>query len=54
MPSVFPHGMAFMQQKLGVPMVMHNKMWSSNSNYVKKGNFEWYKSIDSAIPKEHI
>ena len=46
--------MAYMQEKLGVPMVMHNKMWSSDSVYVKKGNFQWYKSKHSAIPKEQI
>ena len=54
MPSVFPHGMKYMQEKLGVPMVMHNKMWSSNNDYIKKEKFQWYKSKHSAIPQEHI
>ena len=52
MPSVFPHGMTFIQEKLGVPMVMHNRQWSSKSDYIKKEHFEWYESKCCAIPKE--
>ena len=52
MPSVFPHGMTFIQEKLGVPTVMHNRQWSSKSDYIKNEHFEWYESKCCAIPKE--
>ena len=52
MPSVFPHGMTFIQEKLGVPMVMHNRQWSSKSDYIKNEDFDWYESKCCAVPKE--
>ena len=52
MPSVFPHGMSFIQEKLGVPMVMHNRQWSSKSDYIKNEDFDWYESKCCAVPKE--
>ena len=41
MPSVFPdnrsiNGMVDIQSKLKMPMVMHNRQWSSRSDYIKK------------------
>ncbi|CAE7614562.1 unnamed protein product [Symbiodinium natans] len=52
LPSVFPHGMTYIQSKLGVPMVMHNRQWSPNSDYVKHEPFKWYKSPKAAVPED--
>jgi len=53
MDSVFPSGMAAIQQKLGVPMVMHNRQWSDKSDYVKNWpEIKWYGPKDSAEPSE--
>jgi len=52
LPSVFPHGMANIQSKLGVPMVMHNRQWSPTSDYVKYEPFKWYKSEKAAVPED--
>jgi hypothetical protein len=51
MPSVFPQGMAYIQSKLGVPMVMHNRQWSDKSDYIKNlPQFEWYTNETKANP----
>eukprot|EP00965_Chrysotila_dentata_P123988 4098182-Pleurochrysis_carterae.AAC.1 len=34
--QVFPRGMAHIQSLLKMPMVMHNRQWSSNSSYLAK------------------
>ncbi|CAE7747552.1 unnamed protein product [Symbiodinium sp. CCMP2592] len=52
LPSVFPHGMAYIQSKLGVPMVMHNRQWSPTSDYVKHEPFKWYASPKAAVPED--
>ncbi|CAE7625695.1 unnamed protein product [Symbiodinium sp. KB8] len=52
LPSVFPHGMAYIQSKLGVPMVMHNRQWSPTSDYVKHEPFKWYTSPKAAVPED--
>eukprot|EP00930_Biecheleria_cincta_P043057 TRINITY_DN29601_c0_g1_i1.p1 TRINITY_DN29601_c0_g1~~TRINITY_DN29601_c0_g1_i1.p1 ORF type:complete len:738 (-),score=113.50 TRINITY_DN29601_c0_g1_i1:156-2369(-) len=52
MPSVFPSGMAYIQAKLGVPMVMHNRQWSPKSDYVKHEPYNWYKSEKAAVPED--
>mmetsp|Transcript_37439 Transcript_37439/g.79411 ORF Transcript_37439/g.79411 Transcript_37439/m.79411 type:complete len:754 (-) Transcript_37439:67-2328(-) len=52
MPSVFPHGMAYIQSLLKVPMAMHNRHWSPHSDYIKHWpDIEWYISKHAAIPK---
>jgi len=52
LPTVFPHGMAYIQSKLQVPMVMHNRQWSPTSDYVKNEPFKWYLSEKAAIPRD--
>merc|ERR1711953_1312839 len=52
MPSVFPHGMAYIQSKLKLPMVMHNRQWSPRSDYIEHLEFEWYSSNGAAVPKD--
>ncbi|CAE7295913.1 unnamed protein product [Symbiodinium pilosum] len=52
LPAVFPHSMAYIQSKLGVPMVMHNRQWSPTSDYVKHEPFKWYASERAAIPED--
>jgi hypothetical protein len=60
MDSVFPSGMVSIQQKLGagmlngsMPMVMHNRQWSTQSDYIHNLTFEWYTS-KYAVPKDPI
>eukprot|EP00505_MAST-04D_sp_SCG-Rhode-Island_P001065 Stramenopile-MAST_4_protein_1065 len=59
MPSVFPdnrsiNGMVDIQSKLKMPMVMHNRQWSSRSDYIKNLPFEWYISKKAAVPKDPL
>eukprot|EP01062_Namystynia_karyoxenos_P070908 TRINITY_DN662_c0_g1_i2.p2 TRINITY_DN662_c0_g1~~TRINITY_DN662_c0_g1_i2.p2 ORF type:complete len:857 (+),score=267.23 TRINITY_DN662_c0_g1_i2:82-2571(+) len=54
MPSVFPHGMAYIQSKLQMPMVMHNRQWSDKSDYIRNlPQFKWYIG-EVAIPEDPI
>jgi len=50
LPSVFPTGMANIQSKLGLPMVMHNRQWSIKSDYIKQEPFKWYSSQKASVP----
>ena len=57
-PSIFPHGMQFIQEQLGktqpnghMPIVMHNRQWSDHSDYIKHLPFQWYIS-KFAVPKD--
>jgi len=50
--SVFPHGMAYIQSKLGVPMVMHNRQWSIRSDYIHNLTYKWYTSKKAAVPED--
>ncbi|KAL1511081.1 hypothetical protein AB1Y20_005904 [Prymnesium parvum] len=52
MPSVFPSGMAGIQKLLRMPMVMHNRQWSSQSDYIKREKFKWYTSECCAVPQD--
>jgi len=53
LPSVFPSGMAGINQLLGgMPTVMHNRQWSIKSDYIKNEPFEWYVSPKAAVPKD--
>lgn len=54
LPSVFPSGMAAIQSKLKVPMVMHNRQWSPKSDYVHNLPFKWYKSEKAAIAEDPV
>ena len=36
-PKIFPSGMVAIQQKLDLPIVMHNRQWSTHSDYIKTG-----------------
>ncbi|KAJ8609762.1 hypothetical protein CTAYLR_010732 [Chrysophaeum taylorii] len=56
--SVFPSGMAAIQEKLGVPMVMHNRQWSVVSDYIKASSagVEWLATGEppngAAVPRD--
>ncbi len=50
-PSVFPSGMAYIQSKIGLPTIMHNRQWSTKSDYIKNEPFEWYTD-KYAVPKD--
>lgn len=58
MASVFPSGMAGIQEKLGagmkggMPTVMHNRQWSTKSDYIHNLSFPWYTSKCCAIPED--
>lgn len=44
-PAIFPHGMAYIQDKLKLPTVMHNRQWSDKSDYIKNlPQYKWYTS----------
>ena len=34
-PNIFPSGMVAIQEKLKLPIVMHNRQWSDRSDYIK-------------------
>jgi len=50
--SVFPSGMAHIQELLGgMPMIMHNRQWSTQSDYVTRWtDLPWYSSELAAVP----
>jgi hypothetical protein len=52
--SVFPSGMAAIQQQLGVPMVMHNRQWSPSSAYINDTAlpYTWLSGPDWTIPRD--
>jgi len=52
MSSVFPSGMAGIQEKLKLPTVMHNRQWSIKSDYIKNEPFKWYTSAKAAVPED--
>ena len=49
-PAIFPHGMAYIQSKLGLPTVMHNRQWSIRSDYIHNLSFAWYTDKKAAVP----
>ena len=63
---VFPSGMVGIQEKLKVPMVMHNRQWSIKNDYRKSWpDIEWYgpalqdeisltSGMKAAIPKDPL
>ena len=55
MDSVFPSGMAHIQDLLGLPTVMHNRQGSPVSDYVNNWtDIEWYKSSKCAVPEDPV
>ncbi|XP_041369874.1 uncharacterized protein LOC121383842 [Gigantopelta aegis] len=54
MPEVFPRGLKFLQKKLGVPIVAHNRYWSTESNYskVNGGNFTFIEGKRMSLPND--
>jgi len=55
LPDVFPHGMAYMQSKLKLPIVMHNRQWSTHSDYMRNWpDIEWYISKEASVPKDPV
>eukprot|EP00911_Craspedida_sp_UC1_P001214 UC1_evm2s915 len=53
-PTIFPHGMAYIQDKLGLPTVMHNRQWSIHSDYIKNlPQFKWWIS-KYAVPEDPV
>ena len=52
-PRIFPSGMAAINKALdGMPMVMHNRQWSPNSDYIKNLAFSWQTGPKWAIPDD--
>ena len=52
-PRIFPSGMAAINKALdGMPMVMHNRQWSPNSDYIKNLAFTWQTGPKWAIPDD--
>lgn len=55
LPEIFPHGMAHIQSLLGLPIIMHNRQWSTNSDYIHNWtDIEWYISKNASIPKDPV
>jgi len=53
--SVFPSGMANIQDLLGLPTIMHNRQWSPKSDYIKQWtDIEWYISKKCAVPMDPV
>jgi len=50
--SVFPSGMAAIQDHIGLPTIMHNRQWSTKSDYIKNLAFKWYTGPKYAIPED--
>uniref|UniRef100_A0A7S2FVU0 Uncharacterized protein n=1 Tax=Octactis speculum TaxID=3111310 RepID=A0A7S2FVU0_9STRA len=48
--EVFPSGMAAIQEKIGLPTVMHNRQWSTTSDYIKNLGYQWYTCDDPNEP----
>lgn len=48
--QVFPSGMAAIQEKIGLPTVMHNRQWSPTSDYIKNLEYSWYTCDDPTEP----
>jgi len=54
-PTIFPSGMANIQELLGLPIIMHNRQWSTHSDYVHNWtDIEWYFSEYAAVPKDPL
>jgi len=55
MPSVFPSGMANIQSLIGLPTIMHNRQWSTISDYIHNWtDIDWYKSETAAVPTDPL
>lgn len=54
MPSVFPHGLAYIAEKWNTPIVAHNRFWSSNTDYAKQngGSYNFIIHGDYALPDD--
>ena len=57
-PDVFPHGLAWLHEQLGVPFFMHNRMWSSETIYASQngGAYEFDVEVANslAIPLSQV
>ena len=47
-PDVFPDGIAGLHDKLGLPLVMHNRWWSPTTDYAKR--YPFVVDSHSAVP----
>lgn len=53
LPSVFPSGMAAIQNAIGLPMIMHNRQWSEHSDYALHwSDLSWERGPRWAIPDD--
>jgi len=54
MSSIFPHGLDYVYNKTGWPVVGHNRYWSANTDYAKQngGQYDFYidKESEYAVP----
>ena len=57
-PDVFPHGLAWLHEQLGVPFFMHNRMWSSETTYAAQNGGTYSFTVETAnslaIPLEQV
>ncbi|TRY70847.1 hypothetical protein TCAL_01214 [Tigriopus californicus] len=51
--DIFPNGLDFLQNRIGLPIVAHNRYWSRNTTYAKEngGAFDFIREI-VAIPQD--
>ena len=54
MADVFPHGIDYVVEKTGWPIVAHNRFWSSNTDYAEQngGNYTFVVDGNFALPND--
>lgn len=48
-PEMFPEGLTAFQQKLGLPLILHNRWFAEENNYLEMDDFVFHKGM--ALPK---
>ena len=51
MPSIFPNGMNSIQEKLGKPLILHNRYWSVNNNYTN--DYTFINGVFESLPNDN-
>ncbi|XP_072031493.1 uncharacterized protein [Amphiura filiformis] len=55
-PDVFPKGLQDFYNRLGLPLVAHNRFWANDTDYAKKNGGEWNFIVEpnnkKAIPQD--
>ncbi|KAJ8044597.1 hypothetical protein HOLleu_07382 [Holothuria leucospilota] len=54
MPSIFPHGLGYLNKQLDIPLAAHNRYWSSSTDYAKQNGGKWNFIVEKekAIPHD--